>query len=235
MDVEFKLDPTQTTPKITVTAAALTDDVKELLLRLEHGRPSAITALKGNQVVLLAPEHILRFFADGKTVSVQTQQDILNDAALLRLCLDSIQFKEAVYNKIANACVHSKGDIFVGLVVAVEEGTLHGEVCLHSSINFTGRDQIDGHTFFGHNFINTLEAGCLAGKEGVTTLTQGFLHGIHIQMAIITDADEKNKSFPEHEKTARTGRFFTKEEGDIVIQYRVELLQTLATICTSSC
>ena len=39
-------------------------------------------------------------------------------------------------------------------------------------------------------------------------------------MAIITDADEKNKSFPEHEKTARTGRFFTKEEGDIVIQYR---------------
>ena len=54
-------------------------------------------------------------------------------------------------------------------------------------------------------------------------------------MAIITDADEKNKSFPEHEKTARTGRLFTKEEGDIVIQYRVELLQTLATICTSSC
>ena len=55
MDVEFKLDPTQTTPKITVTATELTDEVKDLLLRLEHGRPTAITALKGNQVVLLPP------------------------------------------------------------------------------------------------------------------------------------------------------------------------------------
>lgn len=76
MEIEFKPDPAQPEPKITVTAAALTDEVKELLLRLEHGRPSAITATQGNRVVLLAPEDILRFFADGKSVSVQTAEGI---------------------------------------------------------------------------------------------------------------------------------------------------------------
>lgn len=76
MDIEFKLDPTQATPKLTITAAALTDEVKELLLRLEHGRPSAITVQKDSQVILLPPERILRFFADGKTVSVQTQEGV---------------------------------------------------------------------------------------------------------------------------------------------------------------
>lgn len=72
MEIEFRQDPTQVEPKITVTANLLTDEIKELLLRLEHGRPTAITATQGDRVVLLSPEHILRFFADGKTVSVQT-------------------------------------------------------------------------------------------------------------------------------------------------------------------
>lgn len=105
MDVEFKLDPTQTTPKITVTAAELTDDVRELLLRLEHGRPTAITALKGNQVVLLAPEDILRFFADGKTVSVQTQQDIFTVRERLyelEELLDPHKFVRISHSEIVN-------------------------------------------------------------------------------------------------------------------------------------
>ena len=72
MDVEFRLDPTQTTPRIIVCADKLTDDIRELLLRLEHGRPTAITATQGEQVLLLDPDSILRFFANGKSVSVQT-------------------------------------------------------------------------------------------------------------------------------------------------------------------
>ena len=70
----------------------------------------------------------------------------------------------------------------------MEEGTVHGKACLQSSIDFTAGDQVDGHAFFCHNLINTLEAGCLAGKQRVAALAQGFLHGVHIQMAIITDA-----------------------------------------------
>ena len=76
MDIEFRLDPAQTEPKITITAAALTDEVNQLLRRLEYGQPSAITALLGDQVLLLAPERIVRFFADGKSVSVQTAEDV---------------------------------------------------------------------------------------------------------------------------------------------------------------
>ena len=78
MVVEFKPDPTQTEPKITITAAALTEELNELLLRLEHGRPTAITATQGDRAVLLAPEHILRFFADGKNVSVQTEDGVFS-------------------------------------------------------------------------------------------------------------------------------------------------------------
>lgn len=78
MQIEFKPDPAQIEPKITVTAAQLTPELKELLLRLEHGRPTAITATRGDRAVLLAPEHILRFFADGKTVSVQTQEGLFS-------------------------------------------------------------------------------------------------------------------------------------------------------------
>lgn len=76
MDVEFRLDPAQTTPKIIVCADRLTDEIRELLLRLEHGRPTAITATQGDQVLLLDPGSILRFFADGKSVSVQTADGI---------------------------------------------------------------------------------------------------------------------------------------------------------------
>lgn len=105
MDVEFKLDPTQITPKITVTAAKLTDEVKDLLLRLEHGRPTAITATKSGQVVLLAPEDILRFFADGKTVSVQTAQDVFTVRERLyelEELLDPHKFVRISHSEIVN-------------------------------------------------------------------------------------------------------------------------------------
>ena len=78
MDIEFKLDSTQLEPKITVTASELTQEVKELLLRLEHGRPSAISAVKDGQIFLLSPERILRFFADGKNVSLQTEDGVFS-------------------------------------------------------------------------------------------------------------------------------------------------------------
>lgn len=105
MIVEFKLDPTQTEPKITVTAAELTEELKDLLLRLEHGRPAAITATKGDRAVLLAPEHILRFFADGKTVSVQTEEGIFSVRQRLyelEELLDRHKFVRISHSEIVN-------------------------------------------------------------------------------------------------------------------------------------
>ena len=71
---------------------------------------------------------------------------------------------------------------------SVEEGTLHGEVCLHGSIDFTGRNQVNGHALFCHNLVNALEASCLAGKQRIATPTQCFLHSVQIDAAVITDA-----------------------------------------------
>lgn len=105
MDIEFKLDPTQATPKLTITASELTQEIKELLLRLEHGRPSAITATRDNQVVLLSPEQILRFFADGKTVSVQTQEGVYTVRQRLyelQELLDPHKFVRISHSEIVN-------------------------------------------------------------------------------------------------------------------------------------
>ena len=105
MDVEFKLDPNQAEPKITVTAAALTDEIKDLLLRLEHGRPTAITAIRSDRAVLLAPEHILRFFADGKAVSVQTAEGIFSVRQRLyelEKMLDPHKFVRISHSEIVN-------------------------------------------------------------------------------------------------------------------------------------
>lgn len=105
MDIEFKLDPSQTTPKITVTACELTDEIRELLLRLEHGRPTAITAMQEDRAVLLAPEQILRFFADGKTVSVQTADGIFSVRQRLyelEELLDPHKFVRISHSEIVN-------------------------------------------------------------------------------------------------------------------------------------
>lgn len=105
MIVEFKPDPAQTEPKITVTAAELTEELKDLLLRLEHGRPTAITATRGDRAVLLAPEHILRFFADGKTVSVQTAEgffSVRHRLYELEELLDRHKFARISHSEIVN-------------------------------------------------------------------------------------------------------------------------------------
>lgn len=105
MEIEFKLDRAQAVPKITVTAAELTDEVRELLLRLEHGRPSAITAAKGSQIVLLPPETVLRFFAQGKAVCVQTAQDtftVRERLYELEELLDPHKFVRISHSEIVN-------------------------------------------------------------------------------------------------------------------------------------
>ena len=75
MQIEFKHDPDQTEPKLTITAADLTDEIAGLLQRLEHGQPGAVTAFQDERVFLLRPEDILRFYAEDKGVKAQTGKD----------------------------------------------------------------------------------------------------------------------------------------------------------------
>ena len=75
MQIEFRHDPDQTEPKLTITAADLTDEIADLLRRLEHGQLGAVTAFRGERVLLLRPEDILRFYAEDKGVKAQTAED----------------------------------------------------------------------------------------------------------------------------------------------------------------
>lgn len=75
MQIEFKRDPNQAEPKLTITAADLTEEVADLLRRLEHGQLGAITAFRDERVLLVRPEDVLRFFAEDKGVRVQTLKD----------------------------------------------------------------------------------------------------------------------------------------------------------------
>lgn len=128
MEIEFKLDPTQTDPKITITAAQLTDEVNDLLLRLEHGRPSAITAVQGSRVVLLAPERILRFFADGKTVSAQTAEGVFTVRQRLyelEALLDRHKFVRISHSEIVNLSHITALDLSITGTIRV---TLTGDV-----------------------------------------------------------------------------------------------------------
>lgn len=105
MNVEFIQDPQQLQPKITVTASELTEEVRELLLRLEHGRPTAIPGWQGDQAVLLAPEDILRFFTQGKSVYVQTAADrytVRQRLYELKEQLDAHRFVRISHSEIVN-------------------------------------------------------------------------------------------------------------------------------------
>lgn len=75
MQIEFKHDPKQTEPKLTITAADLTDEIAGLLRQLEHGHLGAVTAFQDERVFLLRPEDILRFYAEDKGVKAQTGED----------------------------------------------------------------------------------------------------------------------------------------------------------------
>lgn len=74
MEVELKLEPGRREPKVVVLAGRETPQVRELLERLSALALGPIPAWRGDRAVLLEPEDILRFFADGRGVSVQTAE-----------------------------------------------------------------------------------------------------------------------------------------------------------------
>lgn len=72
MKVEVKIQPGLAEPKIVISAAADTLQLRRLAARLAQLDLSPIPAFLGNQAVLLEPEDILRFYTDGKLVTAQT-------------------------------------------------------------------------------------------------------------------------------------------------------------------
>lgn len=78
MDVELKLEPGRTKPKVVILAGAETARLQELVRCLSGLTLDPIPVWQDNQVFFLEPEQILRFYTDGKGVSAQTQTGIFS-------------------------------------------------------------------------------------------------------------------------------------------------------------
>ncbi|OUN21910.1 LytTR family transcriptional regulator [Flavonifractor sp. An82] len=76
MKVTVVIDPNRAEPEVTITAPALTDEVKALAARLEGG--GILTGWRGDTAVPLEEEAILRCYGEEKGVKVQTTQGIFD-------------------------------------------------------------------------------------------------------------------------------------------------------------
>ena len=74
MEIEIRLDPACTQPKLTLTAAAMTSELEQLVRQLAGTPPHALAGYREETVELLQPEEILRLYAGGKKVYAVTAQ-----------------------------------------------------------------------------------------------------------------------------------------------------------------
>ena len=73
MTVNFIETPGKTEPEITISADRLTPELEELIGKLSGIDLSPLTAYNGESAVLLERREIIRFFTDGKGVSVESE------------------------------------------------------------------------------------------------------------------------------------------------------------------
>ena len=74
MQVEIKIDPSMTEPKIIVQTASMTDELNDLLRRLSEPEPRFIAGVREGDARLLDRSGILRIYASGGKVLAQTEE-----------------------------------------------------------------------------------------------------------------------------------------------------------------
>ena len=83
MEVELKLEPGRTEPKIVILAGEDSDTLQQLVRELSELAVGPVPVWKDEQMRMLRQEEFLRFYTDGRGVSAQTDKDIY--AVKLRL------------------------------------------------------------------------------------------------------------------------------------------------------
>ena len=74
MDVTVKIEPGRREPRVVLYAGADTPELRELAEKLAGLSLGPVPAFQGERAVLLEPRQVLRFFADGRGVSAQTEE-----------------------------------------------------------------------------------------------------------------------------------------------------------------
>lgn len=77
MEIEVKIEPGLTEPKVVIHAAAEDETVRAIRAALEGLRPAAILAYRGNRAVVTELPTVLRFFTLDDKVLAQTKDESL--------------------------------------------------------------------------------------------------------------------------------------------------------------
>ena len=105
MQIEIKLDPSCTEPKVTVTAAAMDETVRQIVDRLQEAPPQVLTGLGEDRWQVLAPEDLIRLYAaTGKVYAVTAQGEYSLRLRLYELeeRLDPRRFDRISHSEIVN-------------------------------------------------------------------------------------------------------------------------------------
>ena len=74
MQVEIKIDPSCAEPKVVVWTAAMTEQIAQLVSRLQEGPAQVLTGSRDGQLEILPPDKIIRLYAAGGRVYAATAQ-----------------------------------------------------------------------------------------------------------------------------------------------------------------
>lgn len=76
MDIEVKIDPNYTTPKMTFYTSELTPEIADLIKKLSTKDTGLITGYKEEVIFLLPPDSIYCFFTESQHVLAQTKEGL---------------------------------------------------------------------------------------------------------------------------------------------------------------
>ena len=130
MDVELKVEPGRQEPKIIILAGEETDALRQLAEQLSSLALGPIPVWQGERTRLLPQSTFLRFYADGKGVSAQTD-DGETWSVRLRLYeleekLDPLQFVRISNSEIVNLKRVTALDLsLAGTIRMTLDGTVH--------------------------------------------------------------------------------------------------------------
>ena len=74
MKIEIKIDENCVEPKVLIVTDNVTDEINEIVKRLSGGQSQTIAGFQGGQVVVLAPEEIVRIYAANGKVYAEEEQ-----------------------------------------------------------------------------------------------------------------------------------------------------------------
>ena len=133
MQVELKLDPQCGETRVTVTAAAMTDEVAALMEQLSRPAAREIAGFAGDVLELLRPEDIIRVYTENQRVAAQTAGGVYTVRARLydlEARLASERFVRISNSEIINLRMVKSMDLSISGTIAV---SLRGGVTTYAS------------------------------------------------------------------------------------------------------